>query len=59
MVTTEGPDIFDGCVLGIGECGEDNPCCIHNHWKEIKAKVLEVFQEKTLEEVVDYGIGNA
>lgn len=45
---TDGVGGFEGCVLGLPQCGEENPCPLHDSWKEIKEKLIAMLEEKTL-----------
>lgn len=53
VVAIEGEDVFTKCVLGTGDCDGVNTCQIHDHWKTIKDQILELFQIKTLKEIID------
>jgi len=47
----EGEDFFDRCVLGLNECGREDPCPVHSYWEEIKIRLNQLFQDTTLEEI--------
>ncbi|MCH8010709.1 MAG: Rrf2 family transcriptional regulator [Candidatus Marinimicrobia bacterium] len=49
----EGEDVFTRCVLGLEGCGDENPCAIHEHWKEAREVILNMFEGKTVEELID------
>lgn len=49
----EGEDTFTRCVLGLKGCGDMNPCAIHEHWKEAREVILNMFEGRTLEELID------
>ncbi|MCH7731074.1 MAG: Rrf2 family transcriptional regulator [Candidatus Marinimicrobia bacterium] len=51
----EGEDAFTRCVLGLEVCGDENPCDVHEHWKEAREVILNMFEGKTLEELIDIG----
>ncbi len=40
-----------GCLLGRGECRDDDPCLAHKHWKGISAEVKRFFQETSIAEL--------
>ncbi len=44
----EGENFLDKCILGLSKCGSDNPCPVHYVWKETKAPIIEIFQNKSL-----------
>ena len=47
-----GAHSIDTCVLGISECGENNPCRLHNHWKVVEKELGKFFTEKSLAELI-------
>ncbi|MCH7612827.1 MAG: Rrf2 family transcriptional regulator [Candidatus Marinimicrobia bacterium] len=49
----EGTDVLDKCILGFEHCGEMNPCAVHQHWKEAREVILNMFEGKTLKEIID------
>ncbi|MFQ6616353.1 MAG: RrF2 family transcriptional regulator [Fidelibacterota bacterium] len=49
----EGPAVFDGCVLGLDQCGEENPCPVHTYWKEAKNVITRMFKEMTLDQFTE------
>lgn len=51
VTAIEGPDVFEGCVLGLGHCGEDNPCPVHNYWRAAKLVITKMFKEQSLKEL--------
>ena len=44
----EGDDFFDKCLLGLPDCGEEQPCPMHNFWKTIKADLKAEFDTTSL-----------
>jgi len=38
------------CVLGLPQCGSDNPCPMHSKYLNIKAQLLEMFDSTTIED---------
>ncbi|MEE9166574.1 MAG: Rrf2 family transcriptional regulator [Candidatus Neomarinimicrobiota bacterium] len=53
LEAVEGTDIFERCVLGFQECGDVNPCPVHDHWKKARSVISQLFKERTVEEFVD------
>lgn len=49
----EGPAVFDGCVLGLAGCGEENPCPVHTHWKKAKDVINRIFKEMTVDQFTE------
>jgi Rrf2 family iron-sulfur cluster assembly transcriptional regulator len=44
--------VITKCVLGLQECSDHNPCPMHSQYKLIKPKIIEMFQNKTIEDLV-------
>lgn len=49
----EGKDVLNKCILGLEHCGEENPCAVHKHWKEAREVIMSMFEDKTVEELID------
>jgi Rrf2 family iron-sulfur cluster assembly transcriptional regulator len=47
----EDEGVISGCVLGLKECSEKNPCPMHNQYKLIKPQLLEMFDRKSIAEL--------
>lgn len=47
----EEDDVVTGCILGLHECSEKNPCPIHAQYKKIKPLLLEMLDKKTIAEL--------
>jgi Rrf2 family protein len=45
--------LFKGCVLGLKECSEVTPCPMHAEYKEIRQKLNELFEDKSIQDLVD------
>lgn len=50
---TDGGNLVEGCVLGLSECSEENPCPLHSSWKEVRAKLTEMLEETTLADLAE------
>lgn len=49
-------DEIDGrrsCLLGRGECSDENPCAVHTRWSGVATEVAAFFRETALEDVVE------
>lgn len=44
----DGSALASDCVLGMPTCGDSNPCPFHQHWKDIRAKILSALRDETL-----------
>ncbi|MFQ6674329.1 MAG: RrF2 family transcriptional regulator [Fidelibacterota bacterium] len=53
----EGPAVLDGCVLGLDLCRDENPCPVHQYWKEAREVITKMFKERTLDEFVTFTLG--
>jgi len=47
-LATDGADFRDACVLGLPECDSQNPCPLHEQWKQIRADMLELLDHTSL-----------
>jgi Rrf2 family iron-sulfur cluster assembly transcriptional regulator len=36
------------CVLGLGRCDDHNPCALHTSWQDLRAKIENLMDRKTL-----------
>lgn len=52
IVTALDP-LYDkkGCVLGLSQCSESNPCPIHHKYKPVKAEILSLLRKTSLQEL--------
>lgn len=56
----DGLDIFTQCGIGFKECDDDQPCPIHNDFKGVRNQVRELFETKSLKDLVeDVNLGNS
>ncbi len=44
----EGEQIFRGCGMGLSYCSEDNPCPLHNEFKEVRQKITGMLMNTTI-----------
>ena len=44
---------ISGCILGLKECSEINPCPMHTQYKKIRPQLLEMLDHKTIQEVAN------
>ena len=45
--------IFDRCVLGLSVCSSDNPCPIHEYWKDTKQEIIYLFTNTSIQELIN------
>lgn len=56
----DGLGIFTQCGIGFKECDDDQPCPIHNDFKGVRNQVRELFESKSLKDLVeDVNLGNS
>lgn len=44
----QGSGYLDQCVFWSGRCGTDNPCLLHERWRQIKPRVVALLEGTTL-----------
>ena len=47
----DGDKIFEGCVLGLPNCGEDTPCPLHDTWSKSRELILNSFRNTRLSQL--------
>ncbi|MFA7280239.1 MAG: Rrf2 family transcriptional regulator [Sterolibacterium sp.] len=48
LTLVEGPDITESCVIGLKICEDESACPMHEKWKPIKTKIVELMRKQTL-----------
>jgi Rrf2 family protein len=51
LTLLEDEGIITGCILGLKECSETNPCPLHSEYKKIKPQLLAMLNQKTILEL--------
>jgi Rrf2 family transcriptional regulator, iron-sulfur cluster assembly transcription factor len=51
LTLLEDEGIITGCILGLKECSEKNPCPMHAQYKKIKPQLLDMLDHKTIQEL--------
>lgn len=46
-------EMLGKCVLGLTKCSEVKPCPMHSEYKIIKAKLVALFEDKTIQDLAD------
>ena len=44
--------IFDQCILGMGACESETPCCVHHIWDKQKQELIALLEATTLQDVL-------
>ena len=47
----EGMDRYEGCILGFGDCSDDNPCSLHENYAPIKEQLIQFLSQTTISEL--------
>ena len=50
VLAIDGPDLFEECILGLPECGNQRPCPIHERWATERSRLEVMFTRKSLAE---------
>jgi Rrf2 family protein len=53
VLAIEKPDIFEKCILGLDNCGDNQPCPLHNHWINIRNHIRDLFNRTSLKDIAD------
>jgi Rrf2 family protein len=48
----EGYDGFSGCILGLPDCSDENPCAMHYVWEKNRNSFINTLETTTLAELV-------
>jgi len=48
LLATDGKDVRESCVLGLPECDNQNPCPLHERWKQIRADMTHMLDHTCL-----------
>ena len=49
----EGNSFVGGCVLGLAECSNENPCPLHEQWSKIKGEILQMLVSESVMQLVE------
>ncbi len=47
----EGMDRYKGCIMGFGECSDDNPCSLHENYAPIKDQLINFLSTTAISEL--------
>lgn len=48
----EGPELLERCLFWSHRCAEDDPCVLHEWWKQIKPRMAAMMEVTTLQDLV-------
>lgn len=46
-------EVLDKCILGLKQCSENNPCPMHDKYKEIKLQLKVLFESRTIQSLAE------
>jgi Rrf2 family protein len=49
----DGLNVLKQCVLGLPNCGEGKPCALHDQWGPIRAEIADMFQGKSIAQLLN------
>ena len=47
----DGVKVYEECLLGLDQCGDENPCPLHNNWAGIRHQIKELFDHTSLADI--------
>ena len=53
VALSEGKDWGMHCLLGLPDCGDENPCAMHGAWGKLRAHILDMLHNRTVAEMAD------
>lgn len=51
----EGPKVLEGCLLGLPNCQEEEPCPLHTKWKPIKLNLVNLLDKNLSQFTTQFG----
>jgi len=52
IVTIDGHNVFDKCMLGLPNCSDKNPCRLHFDYKKFKTSLEKTICEESIEDLI-------
>ena len=52
VMITDGPEIFQSCVLSVRECSSVNPCPLHYQVEEVKTRLTSVLNNNSIADLL-------
>jgi Rrf2 family protein len=53
IIAIEGDRSFSGCIIGLKNCNEQNPCPLHEKYAPIRSAINEMISEETVQSLAD------
>lgn len=51
VTVCEGPEWSRGCILGLPQCGDDQPCVMHRTWGGLRDKIRTMLEDHSVAEM--------
>jgi Rrf2 family protein len=51
--TIDGPNFLQGCFLGFPQCGDDDPCPMHEQWGDLRARMIAEMERITIAQLAE------
>jgi Rrf2 family protein len=52
LTLLDSDTVISKCVMGLNDCSDVNPCPMHEQYKNIKPQLIEMFETKTIENLI-------
>ncbi len=56
VLVIDGNSVFESCVLGLPECGSEEPCPVHDTWGALRTQAREMLAATTLAQLQQDGL---
>lgn len=53
IAPTEGEAWGAGCLMGLPQCDDENPCALHPAWLKLRTRILDMLERRTVREMAD------
>ena len=52
LTAIEGDAVLTGCLYGLSSCSDENPCPLHEGWKDVRGRIEAALFNNTLADLV-------
>ena len=52
IITIDGHNVFDKCLLGLPNCSDQNPCRLHFDYKKFKTNLEKTICEQSIDDLI-------
>ncbi len=53
VLSMDGPEVMEGCVLGFHECNHEHPCAMHSLYNAYREGFFNLLDDQTVQEVAE------